>query len=85
MDKKTIKHARLCVVHFAGGKCSGIHGRCTYRVKKNRIRCFYRPFQPPLLDFPGGIVGGVTYKWKHNTLLSILIGTVVYMVLLWVR
>lgn len=33
----------------------------------------------------GGIVGGVTYKWKHNTLLSILIGTVVYMVLLWVR
>lgn len=32
-----------------------------------------------------GLVVAVTYKWKHNTLLSILIGTVVYMVLLWVR
>lgn len=29
-----------------------------------------------------GLVVAVTYKWKHNTLLSILVGTVAYMLLL---
>lgn len=35
MDKKTIKHARLCVVHFAGGKCSGIYGFAVGEVKNS--------------------------------------------------
>ena len=30
----------------------------------------------------GVLVTGGTYKWKHNTLLSILLGTVSYMVML---
>lgn len=41
--------------------------------------------QTGIRQIAAGLVVAVTYKWKHNTLLSILIGTVVYMVLLWVR
>lgn len=41
--------------------------------------------QTGIRQIAAGLVVAVTYKWKHNTLFSILIGMVVYMVLLWVR
>ena len=39
--------------------------------------------QTGIWQLAAGLVVVATYKWKHNTLFSILIGTVVYMVLLW--
>lgn len=41
--------------------------------------------EPVSLGIPGLIgvlVVGVTYKWKHSTFISILVGTMVYMALL---
>lgn len=40
------------------------------------------PVTSGIPSLAGVLVTGGTYKWKHNTLISILLGTVCYMVVL---
>ena len=61
---------------------AGDHGSAGRLLSEGRARKFY---QTGIRQIAAGLVVAVTYKWKHNTLFSILIGTVVYMVLLWMR
>ena len=35
-----------------------------------------------ILGIIAAVITGISYKWKHNTFLSIIIGTVVYMILI---
>lgn len=85
MDKKTIKHCPALRGTFRWWQVQR-YTRALYLPRKEKQdTMFFIALFSHLYWIFGGIVGGVTYKWKHNTLLSILIGTVVYMVLLWVR
>lgn len=43
---------------------------------------FYAPFAMGIPGIGGVLVTGVTYKWKHNTMLSIALGTAAYMMIL---